>query len=370
MEILVLFPALIQLFMESVNLVEGGKVAMEIVTMLYAVFRVACIQNEPNRHVLAQSDVISRTLALLSLLNLSSGDVDHASKCLLVRHSCRFLRAMTLDDDMNVVFGLGSENARQIASTNAAIEIFLRLLRASLLISNQRCLVDLFLTLTSVITREEFCTQFRDLGGIEIIFGALEEYIDSPKVASACLVLLRALCNSDDCKRTAGLWQSNSLDGERKTTGPGLIVDVLERYIRNVSVAKNAAAVIATLTLRQPDLADLVISAGAAEFLAKALQLHISDSATVRAVCMAIRNCVARSTDLRAAFVGDTSNTDNGAMQCYKPDHRSDPYELEALLNIALQSPDCADEAKAALRDLGLTVRLRELWQGNPVANL
>ncbi|KAF6771184.1 hypothetical protein AHF37_10538, partial [Paragonimus kellicotti] len=101
-----------------------------------------------------------------------------------------------------------------------------------------------------------------------------------------------------------------------------------------------------------------------------ALQLHISDSATVRAVCIAIRNCVARSTDLRAAFVGDSSSTDNGAMQCFKPDHPSDPYELEALLNIALQSPDCADEAKAALRDLGLTVQLKELWRGNSVANL
>ncbi|KAF5400833.1 Armadillo repeat-containing protein 6 [Paragonimus heterotremus] len=343
---------------------------MEVAAMLYAVFRVACIQNEPNRRVLAQSDVLSRTLALLSRLNLSSGDVDNASKCLLVRHSCRFLRAMTLDDDMNVVFGLGSENARQIASTNAAMEIFLRLVRASILISNQRCLVDLFLALASVITREEFCTQFRDLGGIELVFSTLEEYIDSPKVTSACLVLLRALCNSDECKRTAGLWHSNSLDGECKTTGPGLIVDALERYIRNVSVARAAAAVIATLTLRQPDLADLIISAGAAEFLAKALQLHISDSATVRAVCIAIRNCVARSTNLRAAFVGDTSTTDNSAMQCFKPDHRSDPYELETLLNIALQSPDCADEAKAALRDLGLTVRLKELWIGNPVANL
>ncbi|KAF6772627.1 hypothetical protein AHF37_08038 [Paragonimus kellicotti] len=175
-----LFEALIQLFSESANLVEGDNVTMEVAAMLYAVFRVACIQNEPNRRVLAQSDVLSRTLALLSLLNLSSEDVDNTSKCLLVRHSCRFLRSMTLDDDMNVVFGLGSENARQIASTNAAMEIFLRLVRASILISNQRCLVDLFLALASVITREEFCTQFHDLGGIELVFSTLEEYIDSP----------------------------------------------------------------------------------------------------------------------------------------------------------------------------------------------
>lgn len=60
--------------------------------------------------------------------------------------------------------------------------------------------------------------------------------------------------------------------------------------------------------------------------------------------CMALRNMVARTRDYCAAIL------ELGA---------------EALLNHAGSNhKDCADEAKAALRDLGCAVHLKELWTG------
>ncbi|VEL07967.1 unnamed protein product [Protopolystoma xenopodis] len=85
----------------------------------------------------------------------------------------------------------------------------------------------------------------------------------------------------------------------------------------------------------------------AALHLPQALNLHSNNAPVVRAICLAIRNCVARSPDLSTAFLGDDS---------------SDPFHLEAELRLLLDREDCSDEAKAALRDLGLPVHLREAW--------
>ena len=60
--------------------------------------------------------------------------------------------------------------------------------------------------------------------------------------------------------------------------------------------------------------------------------------------CMAIRNLVARTREYCTEFVN---------------------LGVEALLQRTLSKhAECADEAKAALRDLGLNVELKERWTG------
>ena len=58
---------------------------------------------------------------------------------------------------------------------------------------------------------------------------------------------------------------------------------------------------------------------------------------------MALRNLVARSREYCSAIVA---------------------LGAEALIQAARANSDCEDEAKAALRDLGCAVDLKELWKG------
>ena len=60
--------------------------------------------------------------------------------------------------------------------------------------------------------------------------------------------------------------------------------------------------------------------------------------------CMSLRNLVSRTKDLKDVILS---------------------LGAEPLINNAMnQHPECKDEAKAALRDLGCKVELKELWKG------
>ncbi|CAH8522410.1 unnamed protein product [Dicrocoelium dendriticum] len=356
---------LVNLLIKTLHEKEHDDLSFETISAFYSVLRTACLKNEPNRLLITGTAIISETIGWLSQIDLSSNASHLSEKCAVLRELFAFLRSITLDDDMEVEFGMGSANARDIASTKSAIEVLIKVARASVELSNEQCVMDAFTTLASIITREEFCRQFTQHGGLNLVLSTLQTHRDSPLIVFGCLQLLRILCGSDDCKRALGTWSSGP---GKECTGPTILVELLERFIRNTGLVKSAAAVIAAMTLRQPDLAEHVVAAGVPEFLAKALQLHMSDSSTVRAVCMAIRNCVARSADLRKAFMG--SHFPPGSSHyTQSSEEASDPYELESLLNTALAKRDCADEAKAALRDLGCRVTLRELWTGVPAAN-
>lgn len=71
---------------------------------------------------------------------------------------------------------------------------------------------------------------------------------------------------------------------------------------------------------------------------------HLSSSNVLqKQACMCLRNLVARNQEHQQHFL------ELGA---------------EDLLQHALTMPECHDEAKAALRDLGCQVALKELWKG------
>lgn len=342
---------------------------LDLLSELCHVLRVACLMNEPNRTRIAQSPVPSRTVDLLSRFELKTGVPELDSQLHCIHEACTFLRSLTLDDDMSVEFGEGSANARFMVSAGTAIEVLTKLAKDALSISSETCVADVFLALSSIITRDEFCCKFTDLEGMDIIFQTLLSFMNSVALVSGCLVLLRTVCGSDACKRAAGTWTSSRDTQDSGISGPQLVIKALERHLKNPILAKHAAGVIAAMTLRQPQLAQQVVSAGAPEFLSKALELHMSDAATVRAICMAIRNCVSRSQHLRAAFLGQPCKTNYSVLNNSSLE-TSDVYELEALLNSALRIRGCADEAKAALRDLGCRVQLQERWRGNPPSNI
>ncbi|THD20415.1 Armadillo repeat-containing protein 6 [Fasciola hepatica] len=341
---------------------------MELVRSMYVLLRQCCLENETKRQEVTGTGIIQDTTSMLTSLNFSMTTNPHlTSQCQLLHDACTFIRSMTIDDDMSVEFGQGSVNARNIASDKTVIESFVRLANDALKLESTEPISDLFHTLSAVLTREEFCCQAADFGVTDLVFNTLLNHLSNCSLTSACLALLRTLCGSDTCKRLAGSWTSTiSVNNPNKTpiTGPQLIISAMERYIKNPIIAKQSAFAMAAITLRQPEFAERFVSCGAPEILSKALQLHMSNSGTVRAVCVAIRNCVSRSPELRAAFVGSGCISNSSAASNREVFMEHDPFELETLLNSALKIRDSSDEAKAALRDLGCKVELKERWRG------
>ena len=118
---------------------------------------------------------------------------------------------------------------------------------------------------------------------------------------------------------------------------------VLSRCARASLSCCTSAAALAALLLKTPANATAVAAAGGPHILVTIMHMHPDAVKMQRQACMAIRNCVVRNRELVDEVVGQ------GA---------------EAVLNAALKHKDCADEAKAALRDLGCKVELKERWTG------
>ena len=97
-----------------------------------------------------------------------------------------------------------------------------------------------------------------------------------------------------------------------------------------------------------PENAKQVMEAGGAQLLTQILKVHhISSSKISIACCNAIRNIVSRSKHFSSDFV---------------------TLEIEELLNSVRKThPNSEESVKAALRDLGLKVEMKEQWKGTGV---
>ncbi|CAH8853637.1 unnamed protein product [Trichobilharzia szidati] len=316
-----------------------------LIAAMYSVLHASCTKNEKNRTLISQTAVVMHTINLLAKFDkMHNNNIPFNVFYPALKEACAFLRALTIDDDMDVEFGVGSENACTIAKSDSCLETFLRLISNIVASSNVQGISDLFQTLSTLITREEICTKFTSLNGIDIIMKTIYYNIKSASIIRSGLMLLESLCGSDACKRSIANWSLHDV------TGPQLIIDVYEGHIKNPIVVRYAAGVVAAITLRQPDLGKLLVEAGVSTYLIKTLDLYMSNATTVRTVCRAIRNIVSRSPELRTSFL---------TLECCTGD-----TDLEKLLNVALKNPSCCDQAKAALRDLNCAVELQEPWKG------
>lgn len=98
------------------------------------------------------------------------------------------------------------------------------------------------------------------------------------------------------------------------------------------------------MTLRKPDNSRVIIEGGGALAALQAMKAHPQEAGVQKQACMLIRNLVSRSQVFSKPIL------DLGAE--------------ELILQARAAHPDCEDVAKAALRDLGCRVELRELWTG------
>jgi len=118
----------------------------------------------------------------------------------------------------------------------------------------------------------------------------------------------------------------------------------MQSNLRSEKVAEQGSAALAAICLKQPGNATAIAAANGAHVIVKTMYMHPNAVKLQRQACMVLRNMVARNPELIDAVLGE------GA---------------ESAINICLQAhKDCADEAKAALRDLHCKVELKERWTG------
>ncbi|XP_017472416.1 PREDICTED: armadillo repeat-containing protein 6 homolog [Rhagoletis zephyria] len=278
----------------------------------------ASIMHEINRQNIANAGVIKKLKPFVS----------KQSSVKLIREVLAVLRYLVLDDDIRVEFGCAHEHARRIAS-----EYIVDLTKLLGEYKDPNVLADLMLTIGALAVRQEFCTTIEDAGGLKLVFDIMIENSTSTRVNREALKLLRALGGNDTVK--AHIVQQG--------VAP-IIKQVLEMHMTNENVVSAALACVATLTLRVKDNSVVFFGTGIAEAIVETLRKHPNNKIIQRNGAWSIRNMVSRSRDQCESWLS---------------------YGVEDLLNAAMSShPSIQQDIKAALRDLGCKVELREEFTG------
>ncbi|OWF53978.1 armadillo repeat-containing protein 6-like [Mizuhopecten yessoensis] len=281
-----------------------------------------CTKHEGNRQMFVKKGLISK---LSEVLNW------HKSSEKVVIETCGALRVLTLDDDIRVPFGQAHENAKSIVTEGNALETLLNLCKDYT--ANPSVLKELFSTLTKLLVRSEFCKAVSDMEGLEFILRALQNSVKDKGVVRQALGLIKALAGNDEVKVEAV--KSNAME---------IILVAMIKHQANSAVAELCCASIASLILRNPNHCTTVMNLCGHQSIIQAMKIHPKVAGLQKQACNVLRNLVARTRE-----------------------HCEPILELgaEALINEALKNhPICEDDAKAALRDLGCHVELKERWKG------
>ncbi|XP_075338426.1 armadillo repeat-containing protein 6 isoform X1 [Odontesthes bonariensis] len=290
--------------------------------------RHCCIKHEQNRQ-----DLVKR-----GVLPLLTGAITQHRGCAeLVKEASAALRVMMFDDDVRVAFGLAHEHAKMIVLEHSGLKVLIDAAKAHH--DNSSVLSELCATLSRLAVRNEFCQDICDLGGLKFMMTLLADSYESAveyknkELVRQVLSAIRAVAGNDDVK-----------DAVVNAGGVQLIVIAMNRHMNNPAVCDQGCACLSVLALRKPSNCKVIMENGGALAAVQAMKAHSDVVIVQKQACMLLRNLVARMQEFNQPIL------DMGA---------------EALIAQAVQThQDCGDVGKAALRDLGCKVELRELWTG------
>nr|XP_060641064.1 armadillo repeat-containing protein 6 [Anolis sagrei ordinatus]XP_060641065.1 armadillo repeat-containing protein 6 [Anolis sagrei ordinatus] len=301
---------------------ESGPEEAELTLAAVRCVRHACLKHERNRQELVQAGV----------LGLLTGAIQrHGERAEVVREACLGLRVMTFDDDIRVPFGHAHDHAKSIVVEHNGLGVLIEAAKA--FTDNCDVLSEICATLARLSVRNEFCQDIVDLGGLNFIVALLADSIDHQDLVKQVLSAIRAIAGNDDVK-----------DAIVNAGGTDLIVLAMSRHLGSPQVCEQSCAALCMLALRKPENCRVIMEGGGALAALQAMKAHPREAGVQKQACMLIRNLVAHSQDFSQPIL------DLGA---------------ESLIAEARATHrDCDDVAKAALRDLGCKVELRELWTG------
>lgn len=284
--------------------------------------RRCCLKHEQNRQDLVKGGV----------LPLVTGAITQHNGCAdLVKEASAALRVMTFDDDVRVTFGHAHEHAKIIVLEHNGLKVLIEAAKAHL--DDTSVLSELCATLSRLAVRNEFCQDICDLGGLKLIMTLLADSFESQDLVRQVLSAIRAVAGNDDVK-----------DAVVNAGGVQLIVIAMNRHMSNPSVCEQGCACLSVLALRKPNNCKVIMENGGALAAVQAMKAHPDVVSVQKQACMLLRNLVSRVRTFCQPIL------ELGA---------------ETLIVQALRThQDCSDVAKAALRDLGCQVELRELWTG------
>lgn len=284
--------------------------------------RHVCLKHEQNRQSLVKAGVLPLLTAAIT---------QHGQHADVVREACWALRVMTFDDDIRVPFGHAHEHAKMIVQENRGLKVLIEAARA--FPDNPGVLSELFSTLSRLAVRNEFCQEVIDLGGLGILVTLLTDCSDHQDLVKQVLSALRAIAGNDNVKDA--IVQAGATES---------IVAAMTRHLASPQVCEQSCAALCVLALRKPENSRVIVEGGGALAALQAMKAHPQEAGVQKQACMLIRNLVSRSQVFS------------------KPILELGAEELISQARAA--HPDCEDVAKAALRDLGCRVELRELWTG------
>ncbi|XP_069013268.1 armadillo repeat-containing protein 6 [Embiotoca jacksoni] len=284
--------------------------------------RRSCLKHEQNRQDLIKDGVLPL---------LTGAITQHAGCAEVVKEASAALRVMTFDDDVRVAFGNAHEHAKMIVLEHNGLKVLIEAAKVHL--GNTSVLSELCATLSHLAVRNEFCQDICDMGGLKLIMTLLTDSYESAELIRQVFSAMRAVAGNDDVK-----------DAIVNAGGVQLIVIAMNRHMSNSGVCEQGCACLSFLALRKPSNCQVIMENGGALAAVQAMKAHTNAVNVQKQACMLLRNLVSRSQNYNQTIL------EMGA---------------EALLAQAVQThKDCSDVAKAALRDLGCKVELRELWTG------
>uniref|UniRef100_A0A1I8NQK3 Armadillo repeat-containing protein 6 homolog n=1 Tax=Stomoxys calcitrans TaxID=35570 RepID=A0A1I8NQK3_STOCA len=299
--------ALLDLFVEKEN----------VASLTLQWLQKCCIMHEINRQNIMKASITQHLKPYISKENAK-----------VLRDVLAVLRFLVLDDDIRVEFGCAHEHARQLATE--FIVVLTHLLDE---FDDANILADLMLTIGSLAVRQEFCVTVDEAGCIKLVLKVMSDNINSVRLNREALKLLRALAGHDAVK-------SHIVQGG---VAP-ILKEVLHTHMANDAVVSAALACISTLTLRVKDNSKTLFDTGIAETIVESIRRHPKSKIVQRNGAWAIRNMVSRSREQCDTWLS---------------------YGVEDVLNTALADhPSVTTDIKAALRDLGCKVELKEEWTG------
>lgn len=293
-----------------------------VIRVAICTVRHCCLKHEQNRQDLVKCGVLSL---------LTGVTTQHSGCAEVVKEASSALRVMTFDDDVRVTFGHAHEHAKIIVLEHNGLKVLIEAAKAHL--DDTSVLSELCATLSRLAVRNEFCQDICDLGGLKLMMTLLADSYESPELVRQVLSALRAIAGNDDVK-----------DAVVNAGGVQLIVIAMNRHMSNSAVCEQGCACLSVLALRKPNNCKVIMENGGALAAVQAMKAHKDAVNVQKQACMLMRNLVSRVRNYSQPIL------EMGA---------------EALIAQALRThQDCGDVGKAALRDLGCQVELRELWTG------
>uniref|UniRef100_A0A8C5WGW0 Armadillo repeat containing 6 n=1 Tax=Leptobrachium leishanense TaxID=445787 RepID=A0A8C5WGW0_9ANUR len=295
---------------------------VEVTLLAVRLTRHVCLKHEQNRQDLVKAGILG---------HLTTAIENHGADPDVVRETCSALRILTFDDDIRVPFGHAHDHAKMIVLDHGGLKLLIQAAQA--FSDNTVVLSEICGTVSRLCVRNEFCQDVVDLGGLNFMVALLADCIDHQDLVKQVLSALRALAGNDDVK-----------DAIVNTGGTDLIVLSVSRHLSNAQVCDQGCSALAMLALRKPENCKVIMEGGGVLVALQAMKAHPQSSTVQKQACMVIRNLVSRNPSFCQPIL------EMGA---------------ESLIMKARNThKDCDDEAKAALRDLGCNVDLRELWTG------